>query len=73
MTMLKKWLLLMSVMTALPAAAQDISAFNPQLDTMSGTVVAQRAPDSHPEEFALCLLCGTDRPEPSFRRDGTSA
>jgi phosphoenolpyruvate-protein kinase (PTS system EI component) len=75
--MLKKWLLLMSVMTALPAAAQDISASNPQLETISGTVVAQGSPDSHPailgEEFALCLICGTDQPEPSFRRDGTSA
>ena len=39
MTMLKKWLLLMSVMTALSAAAQDISASNPQLGTISGTVV----------------------------------
>ena len=39
MTMLTKWLLLMSVMTALPAAAQDISAPNPQLGTISGTVV----------------------------------
>jgi len=37
--MLKKWLLLMSVMTALSAAAQDISASNPQLGTISGTVV----------------------------------
>lgn len=37
--MLKKWLLLMSVMIALPAAAQDISAPNPQLGTISGTVV----------------------------------
>ena len=46
--MLKKWLLLMSVMIALPAAAQDISASNPQLETISGTVVAQGAPDSHP-------------------------
>jgi hypothetical protein len=37
--MLKKWLLLMSVMIALPSAAQDISAPNPQLGTVSGTVV----------------------------------
>ena len=37
--MLKKWLLLMSVMIALPSAAQDISAPNPQLGTISGTVV----------------------------------
>ena len=77
MTMLKKWLLLMSVMIALPVAAQDISAPNPQLETIGGTVVAQGAPDSDPailgEELALCLLCGTDQPEPSFRRDGTSA
>ena len=39
MTMLKKWLLLMSVMTAIPAAAQDILAPNPQLGTIRGTVV----------------------------------
>jgi hypothetical protein len=37
-TMLKKWFLLMSVMTALTAAAQDISAPNLQLGTISGTV-----------------------------------
>jgi hypothetical protein len=37
--MLKKWLLLMSVMTALPAAAQDISAPTPQLGAISGTVI----------------------------------
>ena len=39
MTMLKKWLLLTSVMIALPAAAQDISAPNPQLGAISGTVI----------------------------------
>jgi hypothetical protein len=38
-TMLKKWLLLMTVMTALSAAAQNISVSNPQLGTISGTVV----------------------------------
>ena len=47
----------------------------PQLETISGTVVA-RLPDSHPaiigRELALCLICATDQPEPSFRRDGTS-
>jgi Carboxypeptidase regulatory-like domain len=36
---LKKWLLLMSMVAALPAAAEDVSVPHPQLGTISGTVL----------------------------------